>query len=76
MALSSADLAAIETNLGSQLANANDLLLKSHQYANGGIKTFRDFRDIASMLNITRNQERQEERNNYGIVSLAERIED
>jgi len=51
---------------------AGQPLIKTRVGVQGGSKTFRDFKDIASLDTIERNRDATDERDQNGIMSLAE----
>jgi len=51
---------------------AGQVSVKTKVGVQGGSKTFRDFRDIASLETIERNRDANNERDENGIMSLAE----
>lgn len=75
MIMATVDWDAVVINVEDELTKmaANDhLMTKSYQTAHGGNKTFRDFKDVASLQGIRRNQEALTDRENNGLLSFFE----
>jgi len=67
------DWTLVVQNLQAELeTQGSQILVKTKVGVQGGSKTFRDFKDIATLDTIQRNREASTERDNNGIASLAE----
>lgn len=54
------------------LLSSDQILTKQYQSAHGGTKTYRDFKDIASLQTINKNRKALEESEDNGLLSFFE----